>query len=260
MRVFLYLNFSTSHESKGGRHEQQRRNTTGKGIRFAPSGSNDYGGIRYNSGGNDGWMEFWTSDDYGEPFVFRAYDVGSDGTGAYRDWFKIQNGNAAVYREGTAEANFDLYAGSYYARSYYRRSNNKYGLYLPSAAGNYSTRLSWDGTNDRWTATGEMWAPDMVATSDIRFKRDLVEVDNAISKVKKLTGYTYTQTELEQRKAGIIAQELQEVLPEGVITDPDGKLGVSTHAVTALLVNAIKEQQTEIDELKALVKELINNG
>lgn len=159
------------------------------------------------------------------------------------------------------EASIDLIGGNgRLARAYYRTSDHKFGFYMHSSNGNISTRLSWDGANDRWTASGEMWAPDMVATSDIRFKTDLQEVDNAVDKVKQLTGYTYVQTELEQRKAGIIAQDLQQVLPEGVIEDPDGKLGVSPHAVTALLVNAIKEQQAEIDELKALVKELIDNG
>lgn len=159
------------------------------------------------------------------------------------------------------ESNLNLIGGNgRYARAYYRTSDHKFGFYMHNSSGGIGTRLSWDGSNDRWTATGEMWAPDMVATSDIRFKTDLQEVDNAVDKVKQLTGYTYVQTELEQRKAGVIAQDLQKVLPEGVIEDPDGKLGVSPHATTALLVNAIKEQQDQIDELKELVKELISNG
>ncbi len=58
-------------------------------IRFLPTSANDAGGIRYTYSNNDGAMEFWTSDDYTEPFVWRAYDVGMEGTGTFQEWMKL---------------------------------------------------------------------------------------------------------------------------------------------------------------------------
>ncbi|AYA66550.1 tail fiber domain-containing protein [Alteromonas sp. RKMC-009] len=228
--------------------------TAGTGIYFQPDGSNDFGGIRYNSSGNDGNMEFWTSDDYSEPFIFRMYDTGSVGSGTNREVFRINDGNARVIRADGGEANLDLSSSTgTYARMYYRKSDNKFGFFLPSSASNYSTRLSWDGTNDRWTASGEVWADDNVATSDIRVKEDLKEIRSALDKVGHLTGYTYLQTKLKARKAGVIAQHVEGVLPEAVSKGEDDMLAVSQAGVVALLVNAVKELREEVRVLRGRV-------
>ena len=65
-------------------------------ILFKESGANDAGGIRYTYGNNDGVFEFWTSDDYNEPFVWRSYDIGLDGTGNYQEWMKLVSKNLYV--------------------------------------------------------------------------------------------------------------------------------------------------------------------
>ena len=62
------------------------------------------------------------------------------------------------------------------------------------------------------------------ARSDIRVKRNLKPIDNALSRVRKLTGYTYDEINLNRRMASIIAQDLQNVLPEGVGEDFEGML------------------------------------
>lgn len=65
------------------------------GLRFYSG--NDAGGVRLrNPGGNNGELEFWTTDDFSEPFVFRAYDVGNNGTGAYQEWAKISAGGLEI--------------------------------------------------------------------------------------------------------------------------------------------------------------------
>jgi hypothetical protein len=65
-------------------------------ISFVPSGANDGAGIRFNYTNNDGVFEFWTSDDYSEPFVWRAYDIGLAGTGTYQEWMKLQSNSLYV--------------------------------------------------------------------------------------------------------------------------------------------------------------------
>jgi len=74
-------------------------------ISFVPSGTNDAAGIRFNYTNNDGVMEFWTSDDYSEPFVWRAYDIGLVGTGTYQEWMKLESGNLNISGNFTAAGN-----------------------------------------------------------------------------------------------------------------------------------------------------------
>jgi hypothetical protein len=94
---------------------------------------------------------------------------------------------------------------------------------------------------------------DITAHSDKSVKSDLQIIPNAIDKVKKINGYTYIRTDMDDnlRKAGVIAQEVQEVLPEVITTNPDGTLSVAYANMVALLIEAIKEQQIEIDYLKS---------
>lgn len=86
-------------------------------------------------------------------------------------------------------------------------------------------------------------------------KTNLVEVDSALDKVCKLTAYHYDKREnlesndYNMKEVGIIAQDLQEVLPEAVV-ESEGMLTISDSAVNALLINAIKELRAEIAEPK----------
>jgi hypothetical protein len=97
---------------------------------------------------------------------------------------------------------------------------------------------------------------DIAAFSDITVKKEVKKIENAIEKVKELNGYTYVRTDDETgtRRAGVIAQEVQKVLPEVVSANPDGTLNVAYSNMIALLIEGMKEQQKEIDELKKLLK------
>ncbi|WP_417655155.1 tail fiber domain-containing protein [Pseudoalteromonas atlantica] len=111
-------------------------------------------------------------------------------------------------------------------------------------------------------ASGTVAATDLIATSDRRVKDNIKVIPDALDKVCKLTGNTYTRNDLDNKEsAGVIAQEVQEVLPEAV-TEAEGRLQVAHNGVIGLLVEAVKElkQQlgtalTEIDGLKEA-----NNG
>lgn len=72
----------------------------GTGLRFAHG--NDAGGVRLRDGGNgnSGELEFWTADDSEEPFVFRTYQTGQDGTGDSVEWFRV-NGQGVTFRGNT---------------------------------------------------------------------------------------------------------------------------------------------------------------
>ena len=112
--------------------------------------------------------------------------------------------------------------------------------------------------------TTEKLSPDIVAKlntltvpSDIRIKENLEEITDASEKVRLLKAYTYNLIGHDRRSAGIIAQDLAKVLPEGVVTNPDtGIMSVDYSAVIALLVNALNEKQSDIEQLTKRLEDI----
>lgn len=102
------------------------------------------------------------------------------------------------------------------------------------------------------TMTGVLNAPDFYVTSDRRLKSEFKPLENALTKVCTLEGQTYIKN--GKREAGILAQDLREVLPEAVHEDKDGYLSIASAGTIALLVEAIKELKAEVEELRKLVR------
>ena len=97
---------------------------------------------------------------------------------------------------------------------------------------------------------------DVIAYSDARVKDNVVPIENALEKVVSLRGVSYTRkdTDDKSRKLGVIAQELLPIIPEVVSKDQHGNYSVSYGNIVGLLIEAIKEQQQQIEELKYLLK------
>ncbi|EJA4827481.1 tail fiber domain-containing protein [Escherichia coli] len=121
-------------------------------------------------------------------------------------------------------------------------------------------QLHIGGAGYSFDGNGTAGAVQWVSTSDKRLKSNFEAIENAVDKVNALTGYVYdkksdlkeTEHSFSVREAGIIAQELQEVLPEAVSSfGEDEILGVNSAAVNALLVNAIKELNSRLAILEA---------
>jgi hypothetical protein len=94
----------------------------------------------------------------------------------------------------------------------------------------------------------------ITANSDISLKKNLLRIENALEKVEQINGYTYEFKEDDsKRHAGVIAQEIQTVLPEIVNKGNDGILGVEYGNISALLIEAIKEQNIKIKNLETLL-------
>ena len=93
--------------------------------------------------------------------------------------------------------------------------------------------------------------------SDRRLKENFVPLEGSLDKVCKLNGFTFNYIkDPDTSVAGLIAQEVQEVLPEAVFEtkektdDGDAYLGVRYEVLVPMLVEAIKELKAEIEELK----------
>jgi hypothetical protein len=94
-------------------------------------------------------------------------------------------------------------------------------------------------------------AGNVTAFSDIKLKENIEPIGDALYKVGRLNGVTYNRKDIEgnPRQSGLIAQDVQAVLPE-VVMDNDGTLSVAYGNMVGLLVEAIKELKAEIEELK----------
>lgn len=165
------------------------------------------------------------------------------------------------------------------------------GIHIANWGAGYQSHPGlWDSTGAFWTEVGRAivshghlvqandsystFVRDVYVRSDIRVKKDLVKFENASQKLSKINGYTYMQkrgTDEEgnqkwEPNAGLIAQEVQAILPELVEGDPDGEallrlnyngvIGLNTAAINEHTAE-IAELKSEIEELKALVKSLL---
>ena len=96
-------------------------------------------------------------------------------------------------------------------------------------------------------------------TSDVKFKKDIAAIESPLEKVLKMRGTTYNwktnefkdKNFPEGKHHGVIAQELEQILPEAVQTTAEGEKAVAYNEIIPVLIEAIKEQQKQITDLKA---------
>lgn len=135
--------------------------------------------------------------------------------------------------------------------SYYSGGTHKW--YQATNADNASIMMQLDSSGN-FNATG-----DVTAYSDIRVKENILNIVDPLNTVLKLRGVSYNRIDTDDKttKIGFIAQELEKIVPEVVSYDElEDRYSVSYGNVTALLVEAIKEQQTQIEELKTIINGL----
>ena len=151
------------------------------------------------------------------------------------------------------------------ARFYFANNDATYfganaGWYFQHSNGASVVNLSSTGSgtfNGNVTAYG--------SASDIRLKENIERIANPIEKVKQLDGITFDYKKDGSRSTGLIAQQLLKVLPEVVYETEDLHTGDSHYAVrygqvVGLLVEAIKNQQDQIELLKTTIEEMKNGN
>ena len=113
-------------------------------------------------------------------------------------------------------------------------------------------KLSINGTSGSLVTVGDITAFGTV--SDRNRKENIVKIDNALEKVSQISGYTFNYIGDDTPMTGVIAQEVEEVLPEVVYEteSPDGtqSKAVRHGNIVGLLIESIKELKAEIEELK----------
>ena len=97
---------------------------------------------------------------------------------------------------------------------------------------------------------------DVVISSDARLKSNIVSLGSTLPKLLQIDGKSYEMK--GKQKIGVLAQEIKEVFPELVSEDDNKMLAVNYQGLVPVLINALKEQQNEIDELKEMVQSLVS--
>jgi hypothetical protein len=95
---------------------------------------------------------------------------------------------------------------------------------------------------------------DIVAYSDVSVKENIRLIENVIERIQQSRGVLYDRIDIDSKdNIGFIAQELEVAFPELIVTNEDGTKAVKYQNTVAVLFEAIKDQQKQIDELKQIV-------
>lgn len=195
----------------------------------------------YNDNGSRWWFEHRPSFAGNTPLDSANYNSFAPtltGTGASGTWSINITGNAATATSATS-ATTATTANSL------------------NTGNNYQMNALGVGTSN--TTAGTIYATgDITAFSDVRVKDNIEVIVNALDKVSMIRGVTFTRKDSanQNRHAGVIAQEVEKVLPEVVTESDSGMKGVAYGNMVGLLVEAIKELRQEVSNLKSELSNL----
>ena len=118
----------------------------------------------------------------------------------------------------------------------------------------YNGSKKFETTADGATVTGTATATDFNSTSDARLKTNVQLIDDPLEKVLQIKGVSFNWIENNKPSMGVIANDIEEVLPE-LVTDTNPKT-VNYNGLIGLLIEVVKEQQTQIDSLNERLSRL----
>lgn len=131
---------------------------------------------------------------------------------------------------------------------------------------NGNTGIGTLAPSQKLQVVGNILASGTITPSDRRFKEDIQRITNPLEKLQKINGVTYHYKTTEfpasgfdnKEQVGVIAQEVEAVLPQLVFTDDKGYKAVDYSKLVPLLIESIKEQQQQIDDLKKMIEKISN--
>ncbi|WP_309943289.1 tail fiber domain-containing protein, partial [Aureibacter tunicatorum] len=214
-------------------------------AKVTTGGSSDNGKVLTVKNGIASWESSTTNGDIntgdikgtGNDGIRSTINIG--GTDPYCDVELRVNGNIYMAKDcGVGDISNVRYFTSEYINA------NENGTTI-SAAGD-RVRIQ-----DALEVYGFIWASGTINTSDERLKSNVNTISNALNTVMKLRGTSYKWKSSNKQDLGVIAQEVEKVLPSLVHTDEKGFKAVSYNGLIPVLIEAIKEQQQIIEGLKS---------
>ena len=176
--------------------------------------------------------------------------------------------NAPLAFSNTTGPKISLYEGSVNSQYGFAVQNSQLQIYSDNAAakisfgyyssGTYVERMYLTNTTGSLTVAGSYYF------SDARYKKQITRLQNPLEKIMAINGVEYfmrtdefpTKQFNDKLQVGLIAQEVEKILPQVVQTGEDGYKAIDYAKIVPLLVEGIKEQQKQIDELRRIVENL----
>ena len=222
--------------------------------------------VRFSSGHGRG-VRFWDNDVY-KIYMSSATDGswgGRKDSSDYNMYFRMKGGTTRGFvflNDRTVKCHING-NGDFYLDGGWLRTYSSRGWYSQSYGGGWfmqdTTYVRCYNNKTVYTGGAFLAGGNVTAYSDIRRKKDLLKIDNALDKVVQLTGYTYTNKKDNKRYTGLIAQDVEKVLPEAVATENDGHLSLAYGNMMGLLVEAVKELTRKNEILEARLNTIENN-
>lgn len=200
-----------------------------------------------------------------------SFGVGTNNPSARIHGVSLTNDSAPIFRAHSQNLTQYVDIGFYYLNYDNGATTSSFEFQIDgstkavlTSAGGFSVGTTANPGAGAIYATGDITA---FYSSDIRLKKDIEPISEPIKKLMEISGVTYKWNEeylkdkevdgyfVRETEVGVIAQEVEKVLPEVVATRENGYKAVRYEKLVALLIEAVKDQQHQIDELKARLEE-----
>ena len=207
---------------------------------------------------NSGEYLSWNGSDYDWATVPAGYadsdvdthlNTGTANSGEYLSW----NGSDydwATVPAGYADSDVDTHLNRSSASSGQFLSWNGSDYAWAAAGANQSLDTTSTPTFANLTVTNTVTATTFNATSDATLKTNIAPIENPLDILEKITGVSFDWKNNQGSAEGVLAQDVEEVLPNAVNTDEQGKKSVSYNNLVGVLIEAVKNQQAQINKLK----------
>ena len=210
--------------------------------------------IQFELGGSDRFTMGATGMNFGAGYGSGGTSLGVDGT-------VNTGGNINAGADGSG-VDLIVYGGASNERMMYDASEhvlqfrNSSGATMLNLGGDSSSEYALDVANGS-DNINKVRAAAFVTYSDESLKSDVASMGNtALDTVMSLEGVEFTWKDSGERDFGFIAQDVQSVLPKAVHVAEDGVQGVDYSRLTSVLVEAVKAQQVQIEDLKKVITNL----
>jgi hypothetical protein len=164
------------------------------------------------------------------------------------EWEGSDTGNAGVrgYIKGFAEGTAGEFGLAFATRLILETGSATEKMRI-TATGNVGIGITTPV--ERLDVNGTVRATDFNSVSDIALKEDIYVIENALNKLHKINGYKFTYKSTQKKAAGVIAQEVEKILPEAVHGE-EGNKSVAYGNLIGLLIEAVKDLSNKVDILE----------
>lgn len=275
----FYLDTSSSQQTKpadinftdGGNPVIFNPNNPGASVslNWYSDGSSDFPRIRYGgsgAGSGSGFLIQGTSDEifFKIDEINQRVDIGDGGKVTVFDdgsaVFRGPSGNIEINRYSSLTVpaiTLDHETGSN-QWVIYSEDPSPHDLVILSRVAPADVRIAAQGGVANLEVDGDITCQNLTETSSIRWKENITTIPEAIEKIKQLRGVHFDWKATQRLDIGMIAEEVARVLPEIVAYEDDGveARGLDYSGIVAVLVEAVKAQQLQLDKLSAEIERL----